>query len=349
MGWYVSCSLCFVSKQNKKLVKHFIFACLTLLITVFPIFSQTHPKAGNESKNGKYTADEIFKVKISFPALIYHKYVFTDSTKVLRTYSDGSTKTYNRVLQYSYTFFAPNPPSEGFQKVKIDIDSLIYSFKGDSLYIFYDSQNGHAPNTRFPDWIANMPMLSKTFDLTYSPYYEVANIEDEKLQELRNYINDKGGSSMDSLTKYMWIRGYSHEHLLHFTEMNKGIIPFGSFQGDSVWNAPKFSIEINGMDFNDTAKVNMKSYNAGIITLEAKCTNIQPQAKEIRSHGISKLTQVESGTGTGNYEFEVNTQGLIKRAEGIFDTEVNIRIGNEVFKEKIKSHQKWTLIGGYRM
>ncbi|MBM2813520.1 MAG: hypothetical protein HW421_282 [Ignavibacteria bacterium] len=326
---------------------------LLLLIIFTYIFVGTDfafcaPKASAQKEEKKdEEKKEVVKYNVfaKYPLKVYNKYKFTEDTKVVRRFSDSSTKEYTRSQTFFFTIFAANAPEDGFQTLEVTVDSMQYKFvEGDAIIeVNFDD----LPPTSFSDFVACNVPLGKEFEMTYSPYGEVAKIEGEKLDKLTELITVKGKNSMDTLQKYMWMRGISYEHLTFLFDLQKGIVPQEPVAIDSSWKT-NFALEIEGVDFSDTVKNTLKSYDAGIFEIEVKAEKLHPFLTPIRMYNVSEFVHVDSGMAYGTYKMKVNTSGSIKNVEGDFNADVVTSIKKEKFIHNISVKMNWELLGQYK-
>lgn len=319
-----------------------IFSALILtLILAVPILSQNAQK-GIPEKDTSY-----YRPVVKYPLHEYGVYKMNEVTDVFREYSDGSQKKYTRDITYFFTQYIPDLPKDGFNTVRVSVDSLHYKFQvGDAIYEWNSQVDTLAP-PNFPDLNAVSIALGRDFDMIYSPYGELAKIEGEKLSWLKNYIVVEGKDKLDSLKKNIWLRGISTEHLKYLTDLQKGIIPPGKVRRDSVWATP-FDIQLDEVNFYDTAQSRIKDYNAGILSLESSFSKLKPAEETVRLYDINQLVNTTEGQGSGKYEISIGGNGWISNALLETEAQLKAKVKNEEFTQKIKTKATWELLNHFK-
>jgi len=309
-----------------------------------PLFTQDDEKDNIKAKD---TIE--YKVAVKYPTKVYHYYKMTEETSVWRQYSDSSVKEYKRQYTMFFTLFPPDPPDDGFVKVSVTFDSLRYKFyEQDKLLYEFDSQSEVMPKSSFFDMTVTTIPNGRSCDFVYSPYGEIAQYGGEDIDWLTDYVLVKGKNVLDTLNKFVWMQGISLDHMAYLADLQKQIFPVKNMKIDSLWTSD-FSIELDGINFYDTATVKITDYSLGVFTLEAVVKNLQPINKQARLYGIkSKLADIDAGRGRGSYKVQVSPRGAVSLAEAEFHAEVVPRINKERFKQKIHTKIKWELVGQYK-
>jgi hypothetical protein len=298
-------------------------------------FAQEKNAKGQPEKDTAY-----YKVTLKYPLKTYTSYKMTEETEVRRIYSDSSIKEYKRDIVYYITTSFPELPEDGFIKVQVTVDSMTYKFKSGDKEVLFDSQEEEKPIPNFQDLAISSIQLGRTFDLTYSAYNELAKIEGEELDWLKNYIIVEGKDILDTLKKHFWLRGISFERLRYIGDLQKGLIPPGKVRTDSTWKSV-FPFEIDGITFTDTASTRIINYNAGIFTLFSNMNNLVPVSEGIVLYDIPYIAQVDTGRGAGTYTLEVRPNGTISKIKAEFEAEAKIKVKNEAFIQKMRSNTSW--------
>ncbi len=270
----------------------------------------------------------------------------TDVTRFIE--KSGTERHYSRDAVYFLTARIPESPEEGFETLEITLDSLNYTFKdGDAVFTF-DSRDLSGNAARFRDLNMRTASIGRMFELTYSPYGEVAKISGSDLEDLKKYIKERGEGYLSPIDKFMWDRAVSFEKLSYYGDMKKIILPKEKKAIDSVWRSP-ISLEINGYYFHDTVQAKINDYNAGIYRISAKSTNISPDAGEYYMYDVKKLVGIDSCKGEGTFNIDLKASGYIMRTEADYDIEINTTVGGDAVTEKIKSNVVWERLKTYRL
>lgn len=293
---------------------------------------------------GKSSAAPGIKLKLNFPTSVRHIYQMSDTTVVYRTYSDSSTKKYTREYEFSMTERQLSDPEKGFYKIDVSIDSLNYRFKdGEAVYDF-NSQADNPGALTFEDLVVNSVPLGKDFEMTYSPYGEVIKIEGERLDWLKNYIEEEGKGLPDTVLKFFWLDGISLNHLKYVADTKKLIYPVYQVNVDSSWKSP-FDFMINGMYYSDTAYAKITKIGDGEIHIQSKLNNIRALDKYGKFYNIKgQLLQIVKSQGTGYYNLVLSSKGTIKKAELVTNVDITVKVNRDVFTERISSKVVWDLL-----
>jgi hypothetical protein len=327
----------------KKLMKLHLVLILILSISFGQLSAQDAIK-GEKSKK----EPPKHKVAVKHNTKVYSSYKLTEETKVYRQFADSSSQEYKREVTYFLTQFVPDPPENGFDKVEVSIDSMLYKYtEGDAVFEF-DSQSEKMPSTSFFDLTVTSVPLGRAFTMTYSPYGDVAKIEGEDIDWLKKYVTVDGKKSLDTMKKYIWVRGVSDEHLLYLGDIQKRIIPLRTMQIDSTWKA-MFAFEMDGITFNDAATtVKISDLSSGNFTLMAVADSMTTPQTFGRFNEINEFVNIEASSAKGKYILKISPKGAIENAQADFYAEVSARFKKESFKEKIWTKATWELLGQFK-
>jgi hypothetical protein len=162
-----------------------IFSVICLLLS--PVYADD-PLKGNSGDDSKKEEVQKFIPKVIYHPNAYRLYKLTEITNVHRVYSDSTTKDFKREVTYFMTLTIFDKPENGFQNLKIVIDSMIYKFSEENKVIKFNSQSEEMKPIRLKDLEATTVPLNRQFDMTYSPYGEVAKIESQDIEEVIDFI-----------------------------------------------------------------------------------------------------------------------------------------------------------------
>jgi hypothetical protein len=248
------------------------------------------------------------------------------------------------------TIRVPDNPVEGFQKVVVTLDSLLYKFTDDTLKIEYFTQDEKKRPPRSFDFEATSVPLNRQFNMTYSPYGEVAKIESDEFTALREYMEDQGPKlkKKDEMKNFIWHDGIVDSRLINLTEIKKLIFPNYALPLDSIWKTP-FAIQIDYKDYYDTVKAKIAEYNGGNYTIEATSENLKPVKRESYFYYIPKTGIVDSCKGGGLVRISLNPRGIITKVEEEFYLKNFSKIEEEIFTEKVEVKCTWDYLGQFAM
>ncbi|MDQ1266683.1 MAG: hypothetical protein QG635_1835 [Bacteroidota bacterium] len=320
-------------------------AVFSIIILMLSVINTSAQKKGVPSEEPKERAR--YNLQLKFPALVYNVYKFTEETKVSRTYSDSSKRDYYRKITYFFTQFAPDNPEKSFSKIRVSIDSMLYYFKEGESVLEFNSQDESFPKKSFLDLMVASVVLGKEFEITYSPYGDIAKLGGESIDETIKFIYQFGPDKMDTLNKFFWMKGLSQQHLKYICDLSKGLIPQGKVYEDSVWHSP-FIFELNGVDFIDTLNTKVISYSAGICNVNGTAANLTAYPQQARLYDIGELVNIINGKATGAYDISFNVTGFIKEASAHFKGNLVLMIKKERVDENIQTDIKWELLNKYK-
>jgi hypothetical protein len=283
-----------------------------------------------------------------FPSAIQHVYMFTDSTEVTRTMPDSSKVKYFRALTYFFTVTQNESPKDGFVTVEVTIDSTRYYIKEGKAEIYWDSQDESAGGINMTDLMYATVPLGKYYNMTYSPYGEVAKISGEKLDEYFDYLNKNFQNTTDDFTKFIWYDGASLTRLANISNVRKINFPEKKVEMDSVWKTP-FGMQFDFINFMDTVSARIVDVANGETTIEAISTSTDVLPGNYIFYGIKeKLLPVNKATGNGKYRISLSPRGAVRRASADFDLKLEIPVQREVFSISVKSKVNWTMMGQFK-
>ncbi len=320
--------------------------CFTLGLAAFGFLlgSSLLAQDAMKSENQKLT----FMVKSIYPVNVSHVYKMTEKTKVIRRFSDSTVKEYNRDMTVFLSLYAPSAPDNGFNTLIISVDSLIYKYSDEKNTAVFNSQDDNSRPPKVSDYDSKGLILGKSFELTYSPYGEIAKITGEDLKEKRSLVNDPATGIKDTIRRFNWNFGLSDGHLAFIGDLQKQVLPLKRIDTSDVWPA-MFNYEIEGVHFSDTVNVKMKDYNTDVYNLVATMNKVKLPKGAYSFNGFDRFINLTDGTVSGTYTINVNPKGFIKYAEGNFESIMHLEYHGEMIEQKVTSTVSWELGKMYRL
>ena len=339
MGWNDISLMGSVSLKRKS-----VLILLAVFISMqFTAFSQKHT---DDAQKGP----EVLKFRPFhlYPKNVLNIYKYTDSTEVTRTFVDGTSTSYNRAITFFFSLKQPAPTEKGFATVETSIDSARYWLKEKNAEIRWDSQDEMAGGINLPDLKAQTVPLGKYFNMTFSPYGDVAKIEGEKLDEYFDYIKKYGKGLKDTIELFIWTDGASNSRLAQIGNINKILLPQEPIEKDSIWKTP-LTLQFENINCFDSVEAKITSVQNGETRIEALAKSIKTVPGSYRFYGIKdRLLSVKSTSGGGIYTLDITPRGTIRKAEGNFEVEMIVPIKSDSFTQKIKNHCVWELVGQFK-
>ena len=322
---------------------------LSLLICLFAYLIIGNAEAQEKAAEQKKETDKVpFTVKANFPVNVSHSYLLTDTTDIEREFSDGTSQKYTRILKYYFSLRAPNLINKEKQLLVVcSVDSLEYTLLSNDSKVFYHSQADDLRPPKHEDYQILMSPLGLEFEMTYSPYQEVANIGGEAYKEKMFLINDPQHAPSDSIIKFTWNDRLSSIPLLTYFDIVKGIYPNGRVIIDSSWNKV-ITNDVEGATVVDSVKFTLKSFNIKNFIIEGQSYSTKVAENDVaRLFNIRQLLNVQSAEGSSNYKVKIHPKGTIEELTVNGNYTVNYQIARDVIKQKVNSRKKWLLLGMY--
>jgi hypothetical protein len=291
----------------------------------------------------KSVSDTLLPLFVEHKAGELHNYVFSEETQIKRVHSDGSERQFKREIIYYFSQVAPKPAIDGFANVITTVDSMRYRFTEDGNIVEYHSTQPEKPNLKFFDLLYATVPMNRTFEMTISPYGDVAKVSGEMVEWLREYTTVQGKDILAPIQKFLWLDGISDNNLRHFGDLSKGIIPNGKVKRDSIWDK-NISFRMNNIDFSGLAKANVTSVREGLYTIHATADELSATPGETRLYGITEMLKLNTGKGKTEFTVELS-ENEIRRMEARSTSVLNATIQKETFNEYITQNLSWKLTG----
>lgn len=321
------------------------FTSLVLIALTFVsnVYAQRTQSSTPEPK-----AKEFVTPRILFRANTTHRMEFVDSTVVVRTYSDSSTKEYFRFVKYFISMTGMKDPElDGEQLIEMRLDSMQYRFREGATLISYNSQDSShlAPIDKFPDLIGAMVPNGRLFEVLFAPYNSLREIAGADLDWVREYMKGAEDQGMDSLIAFVWNRNLKTEILANFLDPIKNMIRNTRIATDSVW-AVKPQMVADGVILKSTGSMKLDSYDGGVFISSATFPQISAEPQKVRLYGFQDyVVDIKQVTGTGSTVFDCTQHGTLRNQTTFLDLRVLAQVKSEQFSQHITSKQSWQLQG----
>jgi hypothetical protein len=186
-------------------------------------------------------------------------------------------------------------------------------------------------------------LSGKSFDITYSPYGEIAKISGEDLDWMRDYIEQGKNTGMSDDKYFNWTECMSDSRIAYIADERKIIIPQGIIPTDTVWTS-NIAFQGDNKKFNDSLSVkivNIDRNEYNISTISLGLTNIKQNYKY---NGIRDFGNIEQSNGFGSFSMDLTKRGRIKSS--ILDYYISTKNtkANSVFNELIHTRTTWELL-----
>jgi len=321
------------------------FAIFIFFISANLLFSQTR-KGGEDEGSGKLSS---YMLNIRYNVNVFHKYIFTEESKIIRTFSDDTQIEYKRNAVYYLTLLQNSLPQDGFTRLKVSIDSLEYQFfeNGNKKYVYYSQDDNSVPPIKSNDFLNYIIPLGREYEMVYSSYREVANVEGEMLQEALGHLNHNERGIQDPSQKYIWNRFFGKEYLTFIGDVQKNLIPPERVFLDSAWLRP-VNIFVNGVRFVDTAFIVLNDFSPREYIVEALLDSLTATDDLVSMYGLDDLIAPTEAKGSGKIIMNVSSSGQVQSSQLDVVTEVKAIIRKKHFTQKTESVFRWELDSMFR-
>lgn len=313
------------------------------IISILIVLFVTLPALAQEAEEV-----ETFNIFSAFPVNVTHLYDFTENTEVVRTFSDGSEFAYNKFIVYHMNYYAPNRPQDGFQEVRISVDSLKFRFTDNKDTIDYNSQSDDKvpPFNIFAYEKASI-YLGKEYMLHYNPYYEITELTGERLERQRYLLDDEDHGMRDPIRKHVWKYNLSDEHLIFNGDLRKGFFPPFRAEIDTTWKSEIY-LEVDNIPFRDSVLMSFDDFTIKNYEMSGESIGINVPESEVVLHTIKEKSKVLGGEGDVNYYLKVSPKGFINYVEINIDVKFKLQIKNEIFEQHYNTVYTWQLGNMYK-
>lgn len=326
MGRYDTCILVFIQIAS-------------ILIFQFNIHSQ---------EKGEIKFPPAYQLKANFKTQTFYNYVLNDTTEIHRTYADSSKSYFQRIINYFMTLVQRDDPKDGFAKIEVYIDSITYKFiENDKVYEFINIETSSPTIFKFEDFQTYSVPMSMQFEITYSPYGEVAKIEGERLSEKRSYIEQLKPTIPDSIWYYNWSDGLSEQRLKYIGDVIKLVYPINPIYRDSIWHSP-IELQIDGINLIDTVELKATGFNNNQYQIVGKFVNPNIIWKRTKFYDVKSLSlPYRLNVAAGSIEQSLSATGVVKEFKIILN--LNLNVGQPIsFTENIIKKLRWEMVNSYR-
>ncbi len=318
----------------------FIVLAVSLLATNLT-FAQAAKGSADEPKS---LSTNLYKLNAKFMLNVFHKYILTEESKITRTSSDEKTVTYNRKVVYHLNLKQNSLPENGFNEVKLLLDSLEYYLSEDGEQkVAYNSQDDEA-NTPYNvlDYMNYGIPLGKECNINYSPYNDVADIKGEVLDEFRARLDHPEDGLQDPDAKYIWKRYLSNSYLAFLGDVMKNTIPGIPIDRDSTWKGI-CSFYVDGVQYFDTMNVALKDFNPREFVVSAELDSLIGVAEPVNVLGFNEIVQIYNPKGRGIITVHGSPRGQINLTEIEAETEFYFKIDKTEYKQTTQTKYSWKL------
>lgn len=292
--------------------------------------------------------EPMYKILVRFPVNVSKKYMYKENSKITRIFSNSKTQEFSRELTYHFSLRAPSAvDKDGFQLVEVSVDSLEYKYTNKDTTIYYFDQRDDLRPPKLDDYNIRMVPMGLNFQMTYSPYQEVAKVDGDMLSEKRKYLTDPATAPQDELNKNTWTNGLQDESLLNLFDVIKGFPPNHKVDIDSTWDKA-LMCEIEGSRFIDSVTFKLADFNIQNYTFTGVSKKIMPIEGIVRLFGLSQLIDFTNVEGKSEYLIKMHPRGSINQFDANYEIELTYQVANDFIKQKVETKKSWILDKMYK-
>jgi hypothetical protein len=318
------------------------------------LFSQGTSNSKNTNSSSKSAEDysprvemREYKMQYNFAENVDYLYKMNVKTEVVRTFSDNTTQKYEREMEIHISFRRPSGLEDGFAKIWVGYDSILYKFSDGKYNAKWFSHNDDDRDPKVADFDIVFPIMGSSYISIISPYFEVAKIEGIALEESRTRTE----KITDSVNYKIWKKYLSDDNLNFYSDMNKNVIRNGRFALDSTW-IMRFTIPIEGIRYTcDTATVKFYLYDGKNFHIKAEMPKMYANTNDSATViGLDRniLPVDTTSFSSGFWDISVSPRGMINTVEGEFSTKANMRLNKTEFSDAIKTKIKYEYVSSKR-
>lgn len=307
-------------------------------------FSISNLQAQRDQRSAS-AGDMKYKLIYKYPQTVKNKYRFSESTNIIRTYSDSSKKNFSRNVDYYFSQFPKEAPAKDFVSLQISIDSMEYRYQDDKNRHYFKSPGIDSLNSDSQDITYLTVPLGRLFEFSYTPYGELTDLKGERLDWLKKYVLVTCEKALDTFQKSLWLNGISAERLAYITDVKKISFPTGTINADSLWSTP-FQIQFDYITFNDTIKAKVDKHQEGNYLIVAYPKNFKLPVQPIIVNDLKEFMYIDSiKTNDCRFTLTLGPRGTLKRSDGEFNCEIFFRnkSGSVRYRETLNSRCIWDL------
>lgn len=335
MGWYDNSFFNAFSK-------FYLILVLLIFLSYNSAISQENAEAGEGPRE--------YEIDFTFPTNVYHNYIYSQHTEVIRKFDSGDEIKFNRDLTFWITMKAPDKKENGFLTVEVQIDSLEYRLSSDVDTVYFHSFNdeGRFPPFNVKDYEYHSIPLGMEFEITYSNYNDVAEISGNMLDEKLRMITDSLDGIKDENRLKMWLDGLSLDNLSFYADPIKNMIPDTPLALDSSFTTSVHS-NIDGINFVDTVEVELSNISPRNFILKASSLNSFFKRDKYPSYKFDTLVELIDLKNESEYTVRISPRGNLNLLEIVSSSILTKSIGKDTFKEEINSKHSWQLMRMWTM
>ena len=287
--------------------------------------------------------EPMYKILTKFPVNVSNKYVYKENSKIQRIFSNNTTQNFDRELTYHFSLRAPSAiDKEGFQLIEVSVDSMEYKFTNKDTTFYYNDQRDDMRPPKVDDYQIKMVPLGLNFQMTYSPYYEVAKVDGDMLIDKRNYVTEEKTAPTDEMIKATWVNGLQDESLKNLFDVIKGIPPIQKVDIDSTWTR-EIPSELEGSRFVDSVEFTLANFNIQSFIIKGVSKGILPKESMVRMFGLSQLIDFTNATGSSEYLIKIHPRGSVTQMDINQNYELVYQVANDFIKQKVETKKTWIL------
>jgi len=324
-----------------------ILVLLSILLTFSLNAIADRSDEKNDEKKDKKKKPIYYRLNQKFGTNVSHIYRMTEKTKVVRYYEDSSKYEYEREYTYFFKLRASSDyDSDGYQTIKVSIDSLHYYFKDKDAEFSTVTRLG-VKKPKHYDLTKTFAINALEFQYRFSRYFDVAAISGEMIEWNREYVTNPRTAPRKEFNRELYQKRYSNETLKHLSDLGKNVLPAVEVEKDSVWTS-ELNLDINQTSFKGYVNSRMTSLRSESYMLESDINNMEIKDKKYRLEDLKKFATIDSSNIKGNMQYKLHFLGRFEFVEAKVKAILYGKVSAFNFREEIEQETVWDLLNAYR-
>lgn len=283
-----------------------------------------------------------YPIKLKFPFEVYNVYKMTETSKVKRVYEDSTSVEYDKIYSYYFTIFTPGKPVDGFQLVKVSVDSIHYKYAMGGKIVEYDNNAEDEAPLNFRDFLFHFLPVGMEMEVTYNGYGEISKVGGASLLDKRK----TWGAISDTARRDFVTKRISDDALLFITDVAKGLLPDYPVSKDSSW-ATELYFEMDGLPYKGKTVTKLTDVQKGSFYLTTQCDSLTMPLRSVYLNDIKTDAAVSESNVKGKFDQVLNSAGSIQYAEGNFESQFRGKANNIKFVQTTVTRFQWDVLERY--
>ena len=313
-----------------------------LLLLTNSIIAQEAAKTGEGNEN------DVVKYDVTFDLdqLVYHRYRVTENTRVKRIFEDSTSSEYEKSVTHWFTVFVPGPEDDnGFLVAEITSDSLDYKYISKPKKVeFATREIDKMMPINFMDFFSTYAADNRSFNMTYSPYGDVAKVSGDELDvERKNYSKTPDPSKKNHI-----LEAISNEKLKFLFDVPKGVYPPFEATKDTSWKS-EITYYVANIPLSGEITNTFKGYSNKEYHIESVIDSLDliSPIESFYFPDLDKFGSVTKAISSGTINTDMHTSGTVKYIKANLKAIIAGEISNYKYNQIVETTFTWDLLGKF--